>query len=75
MQHFKFNNWRIGGLENSIFDVTNRLIESDYFSAVTQYILRIRTNLGPITYIGVITLHLKFPKLLHSFGNFRAIGT
>ena len=25
MQHFKFKNWRIGGLENSIFDVTNRL--------------------------------------------------
>ena len=25
MQHFKFENWKIGGLENSIFDVTNRL--------------------------------------------------
>ena len=24
MQHFKFKNWRIGGMENSIFDVTNR---------------------------------------------------
>ena len=29
-QHFKFKNWRIGGLENSIFDVTNRLVFSTY---------------------------------------------
>jgi hypothetical protein len=26
MQHFKFENWRIGGFEDSIVDVTNRLI-------------------------------------------------
>ena len=25
MQHFKFEDWRIGEMENSIFDVTNRL--------------------------------------------------
>ena len=35
MQHFKFENWRIGGLENSIFDVTNRLFsyENNYLPA------------------------------------------
>ena len=26
MKHFKFENWRFGELENSIFDVTNRAL-------------------------------------------------
>ena len=26
MQHFQFENWKIGEFENSIFDVTNRLV-------------------------------------------------
>ena len=31
MQHFKIDNWRIGDLESSIFDVTNRLYVSNEF--------------------------------------------
>ena len=30
MQQFKFKNWRIGGLENLICDVTNRLVERTF---------------------------------------------
>ena len=37
MKHFKFENWKIGELENSIFDVRNRLFTTKFlifFSAI-----------------------------------------
>ena len=36
MQHFKFENWRIGEMENSIFDVTNRLYNNESLELIVQ---------------------------------------
>ena len=49
MQHFKFENWRIGGLENSIFDVTNRLLNfSNQVRRASSGSIRLRRSNSPI---------------------------
>ena len=40
MQHFKLENWKIGGLENSIFDVTNSLKHTHSSPFVTKLLKR-----------------------------------
>ena len=42
MQQFKFKNWTIGQLENSIFDVTNRLVFVKSLRVLNCYLVKLQ---------------------------------
>ena len=44
MQYFKFENWRIGGLKNSISDVTNSL---NIFSVLGTFLRQVKIHTPP----------------------------